>query len=151
MTAAPAPSTALAQNWCALSALHEGIADHIERRLEAEHGLSVREFSLLTVLSRQIEGTGGHLQMRQVAEAIVLSQSATTRLVARMEDRGLLERTICADDRRGIYTNVTETGFALLERARPTHDRALAEALEEARRNPEFAPLVEALERIGDS
>jgi DNA-binding MarR family transcriptional regulator len=151
VTAAPAPSTALAQNWCALSALHEGIADRIERRLEAEHGLSVREFSLLTVLSRQIEGTGGHLQMRQVAEAIVLSQSATTRLVARMEDRGLLERTICADDRRGIYTNVTDTGFALLERARPTHDRALAEALEEARRNPEFAPLVEALERIGDA
>jgi DNA-binding MarR family transcriptional regulator len=149
VTAAPAPSTALAQNWCALSALHEGIADHIERRLEAEHGLSVREFSLLTVLSRQVEGTGGHLQMRQVAEAIVLSQSATTRLVARMEDRGLLERTICADDRRGIYTNVTEAGFALLEQARPTHDRALAEALEKARQNPEFAPLVEALERIG--
>lgn len=149
MTAAPAPSTALAQNWCALSALHEGIADHIERRLEAEHGLTVREFSLLTVLSRQ--KADRHLQMRQVAEAIVLSQSATTRLVTRMEDRGLLERTICADDRRGIYTNVTETGRALLAAARPTHDRALAEALEKARRNPEFTPLVEALERIGDN
>ncbi|MCC3763104.1 MarR family transcriptional regulator [Glycomyces sp. TRM65418] len=150
MTAAPAPSTALAQNWCALSALHEGIADHIERRLEAEHGLTVREFSLLTVLSRQIEGKGEHLQMRQVAEAIVLSQSATTRLVTRMEDRGLLKRKICADDRRGIYTDVTEAGHALLEAARPTHDRALAEALERARRNPDFKPLVEALERIGD-
>jgi DNA-binding MarR family transcriptional regulator len=148
MTGAPAPSTALAQHWCALSALHEGIADRIERRLEAEHGLSVREFSLLTVLSRQ--SPNRHLQMRQVAEAIVLSQSATTRLVTRMEDRGLLERTICADDRRGIYTDVTETGHALLEAARPTHDRALAEALEEARRNPEFKPLVEALERIGE-
>jgi DNA-binding MarR family transcriptional regulator len=147
MTGAPAPSTALAQRWCALSALHEGIADRIERRLEAEHGLSVREFSLLTVLSRQ--SANRHLQMRQVAEAIVLSQSATTRLVTRMEDRGLLRRTICADDRRGIYTDVTEAGHALLEAARPTHDRALAEALAEARKNPEFAPLVEALERIG--
>lgn len=150
MTAAPAPSTALAQNWCALSALHEGIADHIERRLEAEHGLTVREFSLLTVLNRQIDGKGEHLQMRQVAEAIVLSQSATTRLVTRMEDRGLLKRKICADDRRGIYTDVTEAGQTLLEAARPTHDRALAEALERARQNPDFKPLVEALERIGD-
>jgi DNA-binding MarR family transcriptional regulator len=148
VTAAQAPSTALAQNWCALSALHEGIADHIERRLEAEHGLTVREFSLLTVLSRQ--SADRHLQMRQVAEAIVLSQSATTRLVTRMEDRGLLARTICADDRRGIYTDVTEAGGELLEAARPTHDRALAEALEKARQNPEFTPLVEALERIGD-
>ncbi|HEX2142884.1 MAG TPA: MarR family transcriptional regulator [Glycomyces sp.] len=148
MTTAPSPSAALAQHWCVLSALHEGIADHIGRRLEAEHGLSVREFSLLTVLNRQ--EAGRHLQMRQVAEAIVLSQSATTRLVTRMEDRGLLERTICADDRRGIYTDVTEAGHALLEAARSTHDRALAEALDNARKNPEFEPLVEALERIGD-
>ena len=146
MTTAPPPSTGLAQHWCALSALHERIAVHIERAMEAEHELSAREFSLLTVLSRQSDGR--HLQMRQVAEAIVLSQSATTRLVTRMEDRGLLERTICADDRRGIYTDVTESGHALLEAARPTHDRALAEALDEARKNPEFEPLVEALERV---
>ncbi|WP_112133938.1 MarR family winged helix-turn-helix transcriptional regulator [Glycomyces dulcitolivorans] len=142
--------TALAQHWCALSALHERIADRIGRRLEAEHDLSVREFSLLTVLSRQYEGEGGHLQMREVAEAIVLSQSATTRLVTRMEDRGLLARTICKDDRRGIYTNVTEEGNRLLGAARPTHDGALAEALDEARANPDFKPLVEALERIGE-
>ncbi|MBO3732114.1 MarR family winged helix-turn-helix transcriptional regulator [Glycomyces niveus] len=147
MSTAASPSTALAQHWCALSALHDGIADHIGRRLEAEHGLSVREFSLLTVLDRQRPGR--HLQMRQVAQAVVLSQSATTRLVARMEDRGLLQRTICADDRRGIYTDVTESGRKLLADATPTHDMALAEALEEARRNPEFTPLVEVLERIG--
>jgi DNA-binding MarR family transcriptional regulator len=146
VTAAASPSTALAQRWCALSALHEGIADHIGRRLEAAHGLSVREFSLLTVLDRQEHGR--HLQMRQVAEAIVLSQSATTRLVSRMEDRGLLQRTICADDRRGIYTDVTESGRKLLADATPTHDRALAEALEKARKNPEFTPLVAALEHI---
>jgi DNA-binding MarR family transcriptional regulator len=147
VTAAPETTTALAQHWCALSVLHERIADRIGRRLEAEHGLSVRELSLLTVLDRQSEGR--HLQMRQVADAIVLSQSATTRLVTRMEDRGLLQRTICADDRRGIYTDVTESGRKLLAEATPTHDAALAEALETARRNPEFTPLVEALERIG--
>lgn len=147
MSTAASPSTALAQRWCALSALHDGIADRIGRRLEADHGLSVREFSLLTVLDRQLPGR--HLQMREVAEAVVLSQSATTRLVARMEDRGLLERTICAADRRGIYTDVTDAGRKLLADATPTHDSALAEALEEARRNPEFTSLVEALERIG--
>lgn len=148
MTANPDTTTALAQHWCALSALHERIDDHVQRRLEAEHDLSVREFSLLTVLNRQSKTD--HLQMRQVAEAIVLSQSATTRLVTRMEDRGLLARTICKDDRRGIYTNVTEEGRRLLDAASPTHDGALREALDEARGNPEFKPLVEALERIGE-
>ncbi|WP_026930694.1 MarR family winged helix-turn-helix transcriptional regulator [Glycomyces tenuis] len=144
MATAPKSRTALAQNWCALSALHERIAARVERRLQAEHGLSVREFSLLNVLSRQRDG---HLQMREVAEAVVLSQSATTRLVTRLEDRGLLERTICADDRRGIYTDVTEAGAALLERARPTNDAALREALDEAGADPELRPLVAALEQ----
>nr|WP_245889062.1 MarR family winged helix-turn-helix transcriptional regulator [Glycomyces artemisiae] len=147
MTAAPETTTALAQHWCALSVLHERIADRIGRRLEAEHGLSVRELSLLTVLDRQSEGR--HLQMRQVADAIVLSQSATTRLVTRMEDRGLLARTICKDDRRGIYTDVTAAGRTLLAEAAPTHDAALREALDEARSDPDFKPLVEALERLG--
>ncbi|WP_030156365.1 MarR family winged helix-turn-helix transcriptional regulator [Glycomyces sp. NRRL B-16210] len=148
MTTAPENGTALAQHWCALSVLHERIADRVQRRLEAGHDLSAREFSLLTVLSRQDEDR--HLQMRQVAEAIVLSQSATTRLVTRLEDRGLLARTICKNDRRGIYTDVTEAGHRLLAEARPTHDGALHEALDEARENPEFKPLVEALERIGE-
>ncbi|WP_100444073.1 MarR family winged helix-turn-helix transcriptional regulator [Glycomyces xiaoerkulensis] len=138
--------TALAQHWCALSVLHERIAGRIERRLQDEHGLSAREFSLLTVLNRQSDGR--HLQMRQVADAVALSQSATTRLVGRLEDRGLLERTICESDRRGIYTDVTESGAALLEAAGPTHDRALQEALDEAEDDGEFAPLVEALRNI---
>lgn len=147
MSTAPQARTALAQQWCALSALHERIEARLERRLQAEHGLSVREFALLNVLSRQHEGTGP-LQMREVGEAIVLSQSATTRLVTRLEDRGLLARTICVDDRRGIYTDITEAGAALLASARPTNDAALREALDEARLNPRFEPLVEALERM---
>jgi DNA-binding MarR family transcriptional regulator len=140
--------TALAQHWCALSLLQERIQAHLERALQAGHQLSVREFSLLTVLSRQYEGVGGHLQMKQVADSVLLSQSATTRLVTRLEERGLLERAFCPIDRRGIYTNVTETGFAMLERARPTHDGALGQALEEARRDPQLLPLVQALEAL---
>ncbi len=84
--------------------LHGRIEAHIERALQTKHDLSVREYSLLDVLSRQHDGEGGHLQMKQVADAVVLSQSATTRLVTRLEDRGLLARYLCPTDRRGIYT-----------------------------------------------
>lgn len=139
----------LAQGWCALSLLHGRIEAHIERALQAGHELSVREFSLLDVLSRQHSGPGGHLQMKKVADAVVLSQSATTRLVSRLEDRGLLIRYLCDTDRRGIYTDVTETGLALLTAARPTNDQALREALDEAARNPELAPLVRTVEALG--
>ncbi|MGW4163925.1 MarR family winged helix-turn-helix transcriptional regulator [Streptomyces sp. NPDC004788] len=149
MTATDPALTALAQGWCALSLLHGRIESHVERALESQHGLSVREYSLLDVLSRQHDGPGGHLQMKQVADAVVLSQSATTRLVTRLEDRGLLTRYLCATDRRGIYTDVTEAGLQLLAEARPTNDKALREALDEAARNPELAPFVRVVEDLG--
>ncbi|AQW51995.1 MarR family transcriptional regulator [Streptomyces violaceusniger] len=145
---APPAGQALAQGWCALSSLHGRIETHIERALQAGHDLSVREFSVLNVLSGQHDGDGGHLQMKQLADSVVLSQSATTRLVTRLEDRGLLSRYICPSDRRGIYTNVSAEGLKLLEEARPTHDAALREALGDAARRPELAPLVTAVERL---
>ncbi|MFI7320413.1 MarR family winged helix-turn-helix transcriptional regulator [Streptomyces venezuelae] len=148
MTATDPALTALAQSWCALSLLHGRIEAHVERALQAKHGLSVREYSLLDVLNRQHDGEGGHLQMKQVADAVVLSQSATTRLVTRLEERGLLARYLCPTDRRGIYTDVSEAGAALLAEARPTNDAALREALDEAARNPELAPLVKAVETL---
>lgn len=135
----------LAQSWYALSVLHDRIEAHVERELRAAHELSVREFSLLDVLSHQHNGPGGHLLMSRVAEAVALSQSATTRLVTRLEDRGLLSRYLCPDDRRGIYTDVTPAGLALLDQARPTNDAALRAALDKAAADPQLTPLVQAI------
>ncbi|MCG6499599.1 MarR family winged helix-turn-helix transcriptional regulator [Kitasatospora sp. A2-31] len=146
MAATDPALTALANGWAALSLLHGRIEAHIERALQSRHDLSVREYSLLDVLSRQHDGVGGHLQMNQVADAVVLSKSATTRLVTRLEDRGLLARYLCPTDRRGIYTDVSPAGLELLEQARPTNDAALREALDDAARNPELAPMVKAVE-----
>lgn len=83
--------------------------------------------------------------MNQLSNAVVLSQSATTRLVNRLEDRMLLQRYLCPDDRRGIYTEVTLAGRNLLEQAQPTHDAVLTSALDQASALPELSPLVKAL------
>lgn len=86
------------------------------------------------------------MRMQQLARAAALSSSATTRLVNRLEDRGLLIRILCADDRRGIYTELTPTGVELLAAARPTHDEILREALTEAAEQPELKVLVDAVQ-----
>lgn len=59
-----------------------------------QHDLSLREHSLLDVLSRQHDRNAGHLRMKQATDATLLSQSATTRLIARLEDQGSW-RAIC--------------------------------------------------------
>ncbi|MET1074835.1 MAG: MarR family transcriptional regulator [Umezawaea sp.] len=145
MSLAEDATEARAQGWRTLAALHARIEDKLERALQRGHELSVSEYTVLDVLARQDDF---HLRMSQVSQAVVLSQSATTRLVTRLEDRGLLARYLCATDRRGIYTELTPAGVALLDAARPTHDGALGEALAEAERLPELSPLVSALAKL---
>lgn len=133
---------ALVHGWRLLAVLHSRIEVRLERMLSQGYGLSVNEYGVLELLSRQEKH---HLRMGQLAMAMVLSQAATTRLVTRLENRGLLARALCEDDRRGIYTNVTEQGLALLEQARPDHDTILSEALDEASHNPDLAPIVSGI------
>ena len=76
-----------AQGWRTLAALHGLIETALERALQAGHDLSVVEFTVLDALIRQ---DGWHMRMAQLARAAALSSSATTRLVNRLEDRGLL-------------------------------------------------------------
>jgi DNA-binding MarR family transcriptional regulator len=132
-----------AQGWRTLAALHNLIESELERELQAAAKLSVVEYTVLDVLSRQ-PGTW-HLRMQQLSRATALSPSATTRLVNRLEERSLLTRILCADDRRGIYTELTKAGAAVLDEARPVHDRALDAALTAAHEVPELAGLVNAL------
>ena len=134
-----------AQGWRTLAGLHAMIESALERELQAEHELSVVEYTVLDALSRQ---DGWHMRMQQLARATALSSSATTRLVNRLEDRGLLQRILCRDDRRGIYTELTDAGLELLEQARPTHDAVLEATLADAEQVPELAPMAAALEAL---
>ncbi|MHA6626692.1 MarR family winged helix-turn-helix transcriptional regulator [Pseudonocardia sichuanensis] len=131
-----------AQGWRTLAALHGRLEEALEKALQAGFDLSVVEYTVLDTLARQ---DGWHMRMQQVARAAALSHSATTRLVNRLENRGLLSRYLCDDDRRGIYSQITEQGRELLERARPVHDATLKATLDAACDTPELAPLVEAL------
>ncbi len=137
-----------AQGWRTLAALHNLIEGDLERALQAKHGLSVVEFTVLDALGRQ---DGWHMRMAQLARAAALSSSAITRLVTRLEGRGLLTRILCMDDRRGIYTELTPAGEKLLNEAHPTHDTVLREALENAARVPELQELVTAIAPNGEA
>lgn len=132
-----------ARGWRTLAALHGLIEAELERTLSREVDLSVVEYTVLDALSRQ---DGWHMRMQQLARATALSPSATTRLVNRLEDRQLLTRILCVDDRRGIYTELTPAGQALYERAHPLHDETLERVLAEATAQPELAPVVHALQ-----
>lgn len=78
-----------------------------ERRL-VEHGLTLRQWVLLTALWRRDGLTVG-----QLAEHYRATEPSTSSLVSRMENKGLLARRHDPDDRRHVRVYLTERGRAL--------------------------------------
>ena len=121
-----ADDTALVSAWHELLERHARATSSLERRLQHEHGLGVSEYE---VLERLAGSSDGKSRMQELADAVHLSQSALSRVVARLEIDGLVLRDMCSEDRRGIFARVTDSGRERYEAARPTHREVLAETL----------------------
>ena len=89
-------------------------------------GITPEEIELLMKLSREPEE---RLRMVEVSRSLLLSKSGVTRLVDRLEQRGLVERAPCPGDRRVVYTALTEHGRQAFEKADPLLGAAIAEHL----------------------
>jgi DNA-binding MarR family transcriptional regulator len=87
-----------------------GMQAKILPALTAE-GLSATEFDVLLRLARS---PCERLRMTDLATQTALSTSGVTRVVDRLEYRGLVCRESCASDRRGAYAVLTGPGRDLL-------------------------------------
>jgi len=112
--------------WRDLMSSHARVSDALERALQKGHQLSLSEYEVLQRLS---ESTEGQWRMQELADEVHLSQSALSRLVARLEEAGLATRSICDHDRRGIWACITPAGRKAQKRAEPTHREVLATTL----------------------
>ncbi|WP_165436155.1 MarR family winged helix-turn-helix transcriptional regulator [Amycolatopsis suaedae] len=127
--------------WKRLLALHNRV-EHELARVVRRHGLGLTEFRALDAL---VNSASGSLRIQELAGAIGLDQSSVSRLVARLERDELSERDICEDDRRGVYTAITEHGRSRHAEAEPDYAAALKRALDEVHGDPELTPIVTAL------
>lgn len=112
-----------------LTAWHEVLAKHatawcaLERAL-CEHDLGPSEFE---VLDRIVSLDCRSFRVQELADAVHLSQSALSRVVARLEKAGLVSRNSCPADRRGVAVSITDEGLARHASALPTHRAILSE------------------------
>ena len=83
-------------------------------------GLTGAQYNVLRIL-RGAEPAG--LPCRGIADRMISHDPDMTRLLDRMEKRGLITRVRQADDRRVVKTRVTAPGLSLLKTLdRPIHD-----------------------------
>lgn len=113
--------------WLDLIQVVARVEAELGKVLQARHGLGLTEFRALEMLARSPDS---ELRMQELAAQLSLNQSSVSRMVERMERAGLTVRDLCPDDKRGVYTVLTERGRARLEDARPDYARALDAALQ---------------------
>jgi DNA-binding MarR family transcriptional regulator len=129
MTASPAaPRTkrrvpaAPVGEWRELLDRHAKVSCALENALQDEHSIGLSEFE---ILDRLVDANCGNYRMTDLARDIYLSQSALSRAVARLEQDGLVKRSMCSDDRRAIFVCLTGDGATRHRAALPTHREVL--------------------------
>jgi DNA-binding MarR family transcriptional regulator len=122
-TTARAQRGAPVEEWRVLLDRHAKVSCALERSLQDEHGIGLSEFE---ILDRLVDANCGKYRMSDLAQDIYLSQSALSRAVARLEQDGLVDRSMCSDDRRAIFVCLTGEGATRHREALPTHREVLA-------------------------
>ncbi|MBE7900684.1 MarR family winged helix-turn-helix transcriptional regulator [Paenibacillus polymyxa] len=130
--------------WLSLTKLQSNINDELEHALQENYSLSLNEFLVLYFLSQTEEKK---LRLQHLQEMVGLSQSALSRLVVRMEAKscGALQRHICEDDRRGIYTSMTDFGEKKFDRALETFNQILESVLSKDELKQKLQSLIEKI------
>jgi DNA-binding MarR family transcriptional regulator len=121
----------LEERWRNLLSVHARTMCEIDRALHP-HGLGASDFEVLDVLASAPPGADDRCRVHHLVDRVHLSQSALSRLLARLEREGLVERSMCAEDRRGVRVRPTHKGRTLHARVLPLQRAALARMLDGA-------------------
>src|ERR1700675_4109903 len=93
-------------------------ADALQTQVEAqlrEYGLTGTQYNALRILrGAGREGGPEGLPCLEIGERMITRDPDITRLLNRLEDRGLAERTRTKRDRRVVYGKITAAGLKLL-------------------------------------
>jgi DNA-binding MarR family transcriptional regulator len=110
--------------WRAFLLAHARVSRRLDEELRQEHDLSIAEYDTLLTLAL---APGRRMRMGSLAERVILSKSGVTRLIDRLVNDGLVERSACLADARGAEAVLTERGLTRLRQASPTHLRGINE------------------------
>jgi DNA-binding MarR family transcriptional regulator len=106
-------------------------ADVIRRRFSRfvePHGISGQQYNVLRILRG---AAPEHLPTLTIAERMIERAPGITRLLDRLERKGLVSRERCASDRRQVLCGITPAGRVLLEKLDGPIGKADDEALGE--------------------
>jgi DNA-binding MarR family transcriptional regulator len=104
--------------WIRLLRAHAALTRELDARLQAGHGLSLRDYDVLV----QLFYAPDHRMRRvDIARTVILSPSGITRLLEGLERVGWVAKHHCESDARVTWAVLTEEGKEKFEAAHETH------------------------------
>jgi DNA-binding MarR family transcriptional regulator len=131
--------------WQVLRLAHDRVARRLTSELDRQCDLTISDFDVLLHLRLHDER---EVRMQDLSGVVLLSQPALSRLVARLVERNLIERSHSADDGRAVLIQLTAAGQELADRAIEVHTRSVEEELISRLSEREQDMLLNALNRI---
>ncbi|MFJ1730457.1 MarR family winged helix-turn-helix transcriptional regulator [Streptomyces sp. NPDC088254] len=125
--AAKTVEAGLEERWRDILSVHARTMCEIDRALHP-HGLGASDFEVLDILAAEAPRQGDQCRVQNLVGRVHLSQSALSRLIGRLEKDGLVERSVCMEDRRGVWVALTPKGRDLHTEVRPLQ-RAVLERM----------------------
>ena len=119
--------------------------DALDRQLQRDANMPHGYYEILVRLS---EAEGRTLRMSELADATRSSRSRLSHAIARLEERGWVERVECPTDRRGQLAHLTDQGFGVLRDAAPGHVAAVRDAMIDGLSDAQVGQLREIFETI---
>ena len=120
----------LEDQWRDILSVHARTMCEIDRVLHP-HGLGASDFEVLDMLASEAPRDGDHCRVQNLVGRVHLSQSALSRLLGRLEKDGLVERSVCVEDRRGVWVALTRKGRDLHTQVLPLQRDVLARMLDD--------------------
>jgi DNA-binding MarR family transcriptional regulator len=120
----------------------------LDAELTREQRMSLSEYNVLRILS---ETPDHRMRMSELATSCDMSLSGMTRLAAKLESAGFLERVPCPSDARGFNAVLTDAGLARLEQAWPAHLASVRRHLTDHLDEIDLCKLADALNKIAES
>lgn len=119
------PSKRTQQAWIDLHRAHRLLLERVESALKSADLPPLEWYDVLLELRRE-RNTG--LRQFQLGERVLLSKHNLSRLIDRLEQKGLVRRHACAEDGRGNLIRITAAGERMLEAMWPIYGAVIEDS-----------------------
>jgi len=131
--------------WYSQVSMHTRLLDYLATECERTTGMPAAWFEVLIKVRKH------EARMNELADALFLSRGGATRLIARMEEAGLVERRTPPTDRRATYAVITEAGREAVDKWLPVHLELIREAFGRHLEEGEAEMLIAVAARVSEA